>query len=361
MGEGRLISALLAAGLVSLSVLAAQAPAKLTDDLSSLIESQRTKAGIPGLSVAIRRADGSYWSKGFGLADIENDVPATEKTVYRLASISKPIAAVALMQLVGAGKVDLDADVRTYVESFPKKRWVVTTRQLGGHLGGVRHYEGNRAELRSNFHYRDVTAALEIFADDPLIHEPGTQYRYTTYGFNLLGAVVESVEKRHFTSVLQTAVFEPAGMVTMYGDDSRAIIKHRAQGYRMFRGQLQNSNPVDTSNKIPGGGLCSTALDLARFGDAMLTDKLLPRKVRDEMWTSQKTAAGKTTGYGIGFGVKSLAGRRMIGHSGAQPRVSTLLQIFPDQGLVVAIMANLEGRAKANRALAAAIVAIELR
>ncbi len=297
--------------------------------------------GIPGLSVAVGVDGRVAWTRGFGLADVENRVPATEHTVYRLASISKPITAVAAMQLAEAGALDLDKPVQDYVTGFPVKRWPLTSRQLLGHLGGIRHYKGG--EIRSAVHYRSLASALVIFRDDPLLFEPGTRYRYTTYGYNLLGCVVEKAAGDEFGDYIGARIFEPAGMTATRVDDAHAIIPHRAQGYRKQGERLANSVMVDTSNKIPGGGLCGTASDLVRFAIAVRTGVLLKAETRDAMWTPMATADGKSTRYGYGWGCREQDGERVIAHSGAQPRVSTQLLLVPGREVEVALMSNLEG------------------
>lgn len=301
----------------------------------------RARRKIPGLSVAIY--DGkAVWAKGYGLADVENDVPATADTMYRLASVSKPITAVAAMQLVEEGRIDLDAPIQTYVSEFPSKPWPVTSRQLLAHLGGVRHYKGDEAQ--STKHYRNRRVPLFVFKDDPLVHEPGTRFLYTTYGYNLLGSAVEGADKRPFLETLKAKVFGPAGMATIRDDDTFAIIPRRAQGYRMSRdGRLENSALSDTSGKIPGGGLIAPAGDLARFARAVMAGELVKPETIDAMWTTQKTASGQPVGYGLGWGIGRHKGVREVSHGGAQARVSTILYLRPDQKVAVVVLANLEG------------------
>ena len=315
--------------------------------------------GIVGLSAAIGVEGKLAWTAGFGQADLENDVPATEHTVYRLASISKPVTAVAVMQLVEQGVIDLDAPVRTYVSQWPEKRWPVTIRQVLGHQGGVRHYAAK--DIRNNTKaYATATDALEYFADDPLIAEPGTRYSYSSYGFNLLGAVVEGASGMSFVEYLNSRVFPRAGTEAMQDDSQSRVIKHRAQGYRRVRGgrgrrgrateagarsrgELRNSMLVDVSYKLGGGGLCSTAADLVRFAQAMEAGALVEPETRDLMWTAQKTVDGTQTSYGLGWNVPERDGRRTVGHGGSQARVRTQLLLLPDDGVVVSVMCNTEG------------------
>lgn len=312
----------------------------LTRDLCDLLDKKRVADRIPGLSCAAWIGDEVVFARGFGESDVENGVAATERTVYRLASISKSVTAVLAMQLVEEGALDLDRDLCGLVEGWPKKRWPVTTRQLLGHLGGVRHYRG---EGESTRRFPDQRASLGRFAADPLLHEPGSRYLYTTYGFNLIAATVETLRDAPMASVVAARVAAVAGAATLQDDDQRRLIPHRAQGYFRFGETLCNSRLMDSSYKLGGGGLCSSAPDLARFGAALLAGKLVSSATLRQMWTSQQTAAGERTGYGMGFRVGELDGALQVGHTGAQSRVSTTLQMLPGAGVGVAILCNLEG------------------
>lgn len=323
----------------------AQAQSLSTDLIGKIekaISEEQKKQGIPGLSVAVVVDGKKVWEGGFGLSDLENQVPAKATTTYRLASISKSLTAVAAMRLFEQGKLDLDAPVRTYVPEWPEKHVPVSLRQLLGHLGGLRHYKG--AEIDSTTYYGSLAKALDIFKDDPLLSTPGTQYSYTTYGFTLIGCALEKAAGKTFAALMKDLVFEPAGMATIRVDRVADIIPNRAQGYRKGPlGTLMNSGLADTSYKIPGGGFCSTAGDLADFAAALMNGALLKPESRELMWTSQKTSDGKETGYGMGFGVGKRNGFRVISHSGGQQRVATLLWIVPEKKLAVAVMTNMEG------------------
>lgn len=221
-------------------------------------------------------------------------------------------------------------------------QWPITTRQLLGHLAGIRHYQGQ--EIDSTRHYSSLTAGLAIFQNDPLLSEPGTAYHYSTYGYNLLGCVVEGASGISYSDYVRENIFKPAGMDRMRVDDVFTIIPNRAQGYEKARsGELRKSGLADTSYKIPGGGLCSTVEDLARFAIAVQKDTLLKPETRKQMLTRQKLRDGKETSYGLGWGIGGWKGHLMISHGGAQQRVSTYLLMVPDERLAVVVMANLEG------------------
>lgn len=300
-----------------------------------------TSSRIPALSVAVVSGDGPVWAKAWGFSDMENHVPATPRTVFRLASISKTFTAVAAMSLVERGQLDLDAEVQQYV-SFPRKKWPITTRQLLSHQSGIRHYKG--ADFNSTQHYGGVMEALAIFASDPLEHQPGTKYLYSSYGFNLAGAVVERVARKSFVEYVREAVLVPSGIETMRPDDVYAVIPFRARGYALLKdGTLQNCALADLSNKLPGGGYLATASDLVLFARAVNDGKLVSAKSLEAMWTPQRLSNGEATGYGLGWNIAEVDGVKVVQHSGGQQGANTHLLLVPSRRLAIAVMANLEG------------------
>ena len=312
-------------------------------EIEAVVTQEMSRERIPGLTVAVAAGGALRWTGGYGFADIENHVPATARTMLRLASISKPVTAVAVMQLAAEGKLDLDEPVQTCVPAFPKKRWPVTARQLLGHLGGVRHYNAPD-EINSTRHYTNAQDPLLLFAADPLVAEPGTKYHYTTYGYVLLGAMVERVAGKPLMDHFRERIFEPAGISAIRDDSVHAIIPRRARGYRYSKaGELENCALADTSNKIPGGGLIGTAESLVRFALAVRDGVLVDRLTVDAMWTPQRLNSGAPTEYGLGWRIGALdGGKRWVGHSGGQQGVSTMLMMAPEDGAAVAVMCNLE-------------------
>ncbi len=317
-------------------------PPERLEAIRSLVTKAMAEQNIPGLSVAVGMNGEIAWTEGFGLADLENAVPASAETVYRLASISKPITAVAALRLVEQGTLDLDASIRTYVPEFPEKPFPVTLGQLLCHQGGIRHYK--LGEIDSTRHYTDVVSAIERFKNDDLIAEPGTRFFYSTYGYVLAGAAVERAVGRPFMDYVHEVVAVPSGADGLRADDARAIIPHRARGYAASPdGSLRNCDLADTSNKIPGGGMCSRAQDLVRFALALARGELLSHESMEMMWTPAKTRDGVETTYGLGWAIARENGRRRVEHSGGQPGTSTALVLFPSEMLAVSVMCNKEG------------------
>lgn len=308
--------------------------------------------GVPGVSVAIVEGGEFEWSAGFGMADLENHVPATPQTLYRLASVSKPITAVAAMLLWQQGKLDLDAPVQKYCPAFPQKTFadrpvVITTRQTLGHLAGIRHYKGDSEddpEVGNVKHFGNpIQGGLQFFKDDPLLSKPGDAFHYTTHGFTLAGCVIEGASGENYVDYVRKSVLAPAGMAHTLVDNRFSVLPFRTRFYQKNGdGRIENADFLDSSYKIPGGGWLSSADDMARFEVALLKDAIVTRETRAQMWTTLKTADGKETGYGLGWGTGADSGVSLVSHSGGQQGTSTYITIAPERGAGVVVLTNLE-------------------
>ena len=313
------------------------------DDARAIVREVMAEAGIPGASVAVGFHGRVVWSQGFGFADLEHSVPVTTLTKFRVGSVSKPITAAAMGLLVEQGELDLDAPVQQYVPDFPEKRWPVTVRQLAGHIAGIRHYQGD--EFLSSRRYPDVTTSLDIFEDDPLLFEPGTQYSYSSYAWNLLSAVVEGASRQEFLGFMRDNVFEPLEMRHSLAGYTDSIVSHRTSFYeRNGEGVILNAPHVDNSYKWAGGGFLSTPEDLIRFGSAHLEPGFLEEGTLSTLFRSQVLSDGNQTNYGIGWRtVTNEEGQHIVSHGGGSVGGTTFLIVNRATGLVVAAVGNLSG------------------
>lgn len=299
------------------------------------------QSGTPGMSVAVGIDGEIVWSEGFGYADVENRTPVWEETKFRIGSVSKPITAAALGLLYEQGKLDLDAPVQRYVPSFPEKRWPITIRQVAGHLAGIRHYRGD--EFLSTKRYATVSEGLEMFQDDSLLFQPGERFSYSSYGWNLLSAVVEGASGEDFLTYMEDNVFGPLDMVHTIADHTDSIIPQRTSFYeRAEDGRVLNAPFVDNSYKWAGGGFLSTPEDLVRFGLAHLDGEFMARESVETLWASQRTNDGSETDYGIGWGSGMTGGMiRYVQHGGGSVGGTTFLLILPEQRAAVAMVGNM--------------------
>jgi CubicO group peptidase (beta-lactamase class C family) len=285
------------------------------------------------------------------MADRETGTPVDSSTLFRWASISKPLTAVAAMQLVEAGRLDLDADVRTLVPEFSAKATPigtpVTMRQLLAHLGGIVHCSNGPVvrtvrEYEQANPYQSVILALDTFAESPLVNQPGKKFAYTTHGYILASAVVERAGGAAYADQVIERICKPLGLTTLQPDYQWISIPDRAVGYRKIAGVVVPTTNTDVSWKLGGGGWISNIHDLAAFGAGMLGDAVLSAESRKTMWTRQQTIAGEQLGYGLGWDVSEPNERLRVAHNGSQEKTQTRLVLYPDDAHGIAVMTNSE-------------------
>lgn len=300
---------------------------------------------IPSLSVAISKDNKMIFAGSSGVINIENNVPATTKSVYRLASISKSITAVAIMQLVERGKLSLDEDISKYLPYFPKKKWPVTLRRILNHTSGIRTYR-NDEEFNNKTNFPDIKSTVLYFANDSLEYQPGTKYLYSTLSYNLLAAIIEEVSGQSFYSYIRNKIFNPAGMNSAYLDFYQNIIPNRASGYQKNKlRKIENATLSDLTIKFPGGGIATSVEDLIKFGNALLNNSLINSSTLDTMLQPSKLLNGKTIQYGLGFDTrKDEYGNEFFGHTGGGTGFVSNLLIYPDEKIVSAHLINIRDR-----------------
>jgi len=340
-------------GWAAAPTIAEDHPYARADRVEAKIQTEIKRQEIVGLAAVVIDDGKIAWTKGYGFADREKKAPVDPAvTQFRWASISKPVTAVAALQLSEKGLLDLDADVRTYVPEFPDKGARITARDLLRHQGGIVH-SAKKGMLRIERSYStphpfaDVVVALDMFKDSALVNTPGTTYFYSTAGYVLLSAVVQRAGKERFADQVSDRIAKPLGMAYFRPDYQWEDIPHRAAGYSRDGGTIHRrpDNQVDdVSWKLGGGGFTSPATDLARFGVGLLQRKLVSEKTERLMWTVNKPAhPDKPDPYGFGFFIVHLPdGRTLVGHDGSQQKTKTALLLDPKAKKGIALMTGSE-------------------
>jgi serine beta-lactamase-like protein LACTB len=307
---------------------------------------------IPGASVAVAIDGRVVWSEGLGWADLELHVPVTPRTRFRIGSVSKMFAAVALMRLVEQGRIDLDAPIHQYVPDFPRKRWPISARQIAGHMSGIRHYRdadfSPDAPVGQNTHFLTDRDALTIFEADPLEFEPGTLSRYSTYGYSVLAAVLSSAAGKPYQQVVHDLITIPLGLRTVGADQPYALVPDRSRFYvyRPDLGRTINAAFADNSYKWAGGGYLSSSEDLALFASALTAPHLLSAASLDILFSPQTLADGSTAmsgGAPVGIGWRvdlDDKGRRRFHHGGSLTGGGAVVLTLRDLRVSVAIVTN---------------------
>lgn len=309
--------------------------------LERVVTELMRKERIPGLVLGVARND-CMWVRAFGVSDVENSTPMTPESSFRLASVQKSMTAAAVLQLAGQGKLDLDAPIQRYVPDYPRKRWPITARELLSHLGGVPHYVNRDVEQHIREH-RTTRESIAIFAGYDLVAEPGTRYSYSSYGYNLLGAAIESASGMAYADYMRTHVWEPAGMRDTRMDDPLALVPHRVRGYQLVDSVLQNSEFVDVSSRFAAGGTRGTVPDLLRFMIALDAGRLVADSTRRLMLTPARTRDGAPVPYGTGWQIPPFRERgSLVTNDGGQQETRTFILYEPERHLCMALAMNLE-------------------
>jgi CubicO group peptidase (beta-lactamase class C family) len=281
------------------------------------------------------------FEQAYGLADREHHVANTLDTRFRIGSMNKMFTATAVLQLVEAGKVKLDAPLATYLPDYPNKELAskVTIHHLLTHTGGTGdffgpEYDAHRLDLRTLADY------VTLFGSRPLRFEPGSKWEYSNYGFILLGRVIERVSGVSYYDYVATHVYAPAGMTSTASDPEDSVVALRSIGYMSPTGTVEPNTATLPWRGTSAGGGYSTVRDLLRFADALRAHKLLDAH-HTELLTTGKVETPGGGKYAYGFGDNTTNGVRCVGHNGGAPGMNGDLEIC-DNGYVVAVLANMD-------------------
>ncbi|MEL6253314.1 MAG: serine hydrolase [Bacteroidota bacterium] len=296
-----------------------------------------------GITAGVMSNGELLWENGVGWRDKDAGIPAEANMIHRIASISKPMTSIAILQLYEQGKIDLDVPIHTYIPEYPKhEKGTFTVRQLLTHTSGTNHYKGDMDSF-STKNFPTLDDAMKRFWERKLVAEPGTTYRYTTYGYVVLGVVIERVSGMEYEAYMKKYVWGPTGMTNTSVERKGVDVENSSRLYkRTDKGELKKDLKTNLSMKTPGGGILSTVNDLLKFGQAILDNKLIKAETL-ELMTTRSGLKKQGNPYGMGwFLYKDENDRRgrIIGHSGSQSGTSSQLMILRDAKIVVAVMSN---------------------
>jgi len=331
-------------GLASHSALAQQPDrATLAAKVDTIARAALAAERIPGLSIAVLRGADTVLLRGWGYADLEQRVPATPQTVYRIGSLTKQFTALAILQLAEQGRLSLDDSLQRFVPSFPTPGRRITIRQLLTHTSGIPSYTSIgrawREKMRLDLPHDSLLALVRDRAPD---FAPGARWFYDNTGYYLLGMVIEAAAGQPYAQYLAQHLFGPLGLGGTTYCDTRRIIADRAQGYEVDSTGVVNADFISMTQPFAAGALCSTVRDLLTWQRALAGDRLLRPGGYAAMSTPGRLTNGTATGYGFGLGINTEDGHRHIGHGGGINGFSAMLSAYPDDSLIVVVLANSE-------------------
>jgi len=317
----------------------AQSPAT-TAAVTDYVKAEMQRQHIPGLSLLVVKGGNIIRAEGFGLANVELQVPVKPETVFQSGSVGKQFTATAVMMLVEEGKIGLDDPLTKYFSDAPASWTDITVRNLLSHTAGLGDYP-------KDFDFRkDWTEdqELKLVEGIPLAFPPGTNWEYSNLGYLTLGILIHRVTGEFYGDFLQQRIFQPLGMTSTRIISEADIVPNRSAGYQLVKGELKNQEWVAPMiNTTADGSLYFSILDLAKWDAALYTEKLLKRSSLDQMWTPVKLKSGQPNkgNYGFGWEIDDRNGHRCIHHNGAWQGFETAIDRYVDDKLTVVALSNL--------------------
>jgi CubicO group peptidase (beta-lactamase class C family) len=317
------------------------------DAIDRFVRSEMERQQIPGLALAIVKHGKIVKAKGYGLANIENAVPVIPETVFQSGSVGKQFTAAGVLLLAEEGKLGLDDPISRYLTNAPPAWQGITIRHLLNHTSGIPDYEDQKDfNFRQDFTEEElVTLAAGMKPE----FAPGSDWNYSNTGYVLLGIIIHRVTGMFYGDFLQERIFKPLGMTSTQIINETNIVPHRAAGYELVGGEVKNQAWVSPSlNTTADGTLYFTVLDVAKWDAALYTDTPLSARIREQIWTPAKFGIGATTSlklggasYGCGWFLDTVAGHRVVQHSGWWQGFKSYIARFADDGLTVIVLCNL--------------------
>ncbi len=305
----------------------------------------------PGAAVIVVQNEQVVLRKGYGMANLELGVPVDPGNVVRICSITKQVTAVAILQLVEAGKVQLDDDIHLYVPDYPIGEAKVTLAQLLGHTAGIPSIETLAEWAKSWREDRTLDQLLEVIKKSPLDFPPGTDFRYSNNGYVLLGAVIEKVSGQTYADYVRTHLFQPAGMTHSDYDSATRLIAHRAAGYVRENKAWVNAPYISMTQPYSSGSLVSSVDDMWQWERALSSGKLIGSALLAQAQTAGQLPDGRSTNYGFGWEVDQLGAHAVLQHAGGMPGFCAHVLKVPDAGLFIVVLCNTSEPSQSPRSL----------
>jgi D-alanyl-D-alanine carboxypeptidase len=317
------------------------------DEVDDYVEAQRQRFNVPGISLAVVKSGKVIKAKGYGIANIELNVPATPTSAYQLASVTKQFTATGIMLLVEDGKLKLSDNISKHLDNLPAAWSNITVRHLLTMTSGIKDYLNNmpRGTSRNEFTFEQL---IDFVRDKPLDFAPGEAYRYSNSNYILLARIIQQLSDKPYESFLADRIFRPLGMTSTRRDSPTDLITNRAGLYEFRSNKLENVRYLSPSLWNNGdGGLLSTVMDLAAWDAALYTERVLKKSSLEQMWQPAKLNNGQETEYGFGWVLGQQRGHRTVGHAGGRPGTATQITRFLDDELTVIVLLNGRGSAQA--------------
>jgi CubicO group peptidase (beta-lactamase class C family) len=314
----------------------------LSKKIDAIVEETMKRDQVVGTSVGIQKNGELILAKGYGFADLENRVEATEHTVYRLGSVTKQFTAVAIMMLVEQGKILLDDDLTKFLPDYPTKGHRITIDRLLNHTSGIKGYTemGDKfwGKARLDLSHEEM---IDLFSQEPFEFAPGERYQYNNSAYYLLGVIIEKASEMPYADFLTENIFEPLGLSETYYLDNSPIVENRAEGYEVRKGKVVNDDLLSMRLPFSAGALGSSVVDILKWQKALEEHRLISVESYQKMKSAETLNDGTVSTYGYGLDIGSMEGRVKVSHGGGINGFRAQLSHYPEEDLTVVVLCNI--------------------
>jgi CubicO group peptidase (beta-lactamase class C family) len=323
--------------LLLICLSSAVAQNSIESSVDAFIKSEMEKQKIPGVALAVLRDEKIILAKGYGLANVEHQVPVKPETIFQSGSMGKQFTATAVMMLMEEGKLSLDDKISKFFPDAPAAWEKITVRHLLTHTSGMTDYPPG-FDFRRDYTEEELLHQIKAV---PLGFQPGEKWAYSNLAYVTLGILIHKASGQFYGDFLRDRVFKPLQMTTARVISEEDIVPNRAAGYRLEKDELKNQNWVSPAlNTTADGALYLTIYDMAKWDAALYTEKLLKKSSLEEMWTPVKLNNGSNHPYGFGWALREVRGHRIVEHGGAWQGFKAHIARFVNDRLTVVVFAN---------------------
>ena len=326
---------------LSVAVFAQTNDDRLSAHVDEVVRAQMREQNIPGVSLAVTRDGKVIKATGYGLANVELNVPMASQMLLHTESLAKAFTATAVMMLVEEGKIGLDDKIAKYLPEAPSIWNEVTIRRLLTHTSGIRDYFGEDGDPTIDLH-RGFTEdeLVRGFAAQTMRFPTGEKWSYCNAGYVILGVVIHRVTGKFWFDFVKERIFDPLGMSATRLINPDDIIKNRVSGYQMVSGGWKNEPWVAPEWKTADGMLYTNVFDMAKWDAALYGDILIKHSSLEQMWTPVKLNNGTTYPYGFAWRIREVNGHRLIQHDGVGPAFTTRFVRYVNDRLSIIVFMN---------------------
>ena len=317
----------------------AQSNKDLEQKYDELLSELFSKDENGGTALVSKKGEIIY-HKAFGMANVELNVPMKVDHVFRIGSVTKQFTAVAILQLMEAGKLSLTDEITKFIPDYPTHGHHITVEHLLTHTSGIKSYTGMEAFDTKSKLDMEPEELIDFFKNQPMDFAPGENYRYNNSGFFLLGYIIEKVSGMSYPEYVEENLFKKLGMKNSYFGDNNRIIPNRATGYARQDGKLVNSDYLSMKLPYAAGSLRSTVEDLLIWNKAIFSYQVVSKESLKKAWTSYILNNGKPTGYGYGWSLGNIQGSPVIEHGGGINGFLSYAMYLPEEEVFVAVLSN---------------------